>query len=200
MEYRLFLWTDIKEIVFMINEVWQLDQLCGSQDKGMIFSKIYLFEVLKDVTDIYVAVDQGNIAGMIMLSIKSHMKLNIPIHYQKYLNDTLDLLSDEVGQYKNVVRDYKKQCLSLLQNSSWHFDAEIVLFAVGQKYQYKEIGSQLFALAKEKFYQENCQSFYLYSDTSCNYEYYHNHNMKRLAFIRPDENAEFEIFLYGYTE
>lgn len=197
MEYRLFKWSDIEDIVFIINEVWRLDQLCGSNHKGLIFSKIYLYEILKDITDIYVAVDKDDIAGMIMLSIRPHKKVDIPINYQNFLCDTLDLLYDEVSQYKNAIIEYKNQCQSLLKNSlKEHFNAEIVLFAVSQKYQHKGIGNHLFTLAKEKISQENCPSFYLFSDTSCDYEYYSRHNMKKIDSMKPEENTEFEIFLY----
>lgn len=196
--YRLFQWTDIDPLVSIINEVWQLDELCGSFDKGIIFSKLYLYEVLKDSTDIYVAVNEEDIIiGMIVLSLNVRDKLKIPIKYWEYLciHPSLDL--EEGDYYKNRILDYKNKCIALLKQHHLSFDAEIVLFATANKYQKMGIGNYLFNWAKEKIRQEKCLSYYLYTDTSCHYEYYDHQGMERIGSYQADDNEEFKIFLYG---
>ncbi|WRK51679.1 hypothetical protein SD457_13825 [Coprobacillaceae bacterium CR2/5/TPMF4] len=81
--YRLFQWDDIDEIVSIICDTWQLDKMCKDYKQGIIFSKQYLYHVLKDASDIYVAIDHDKVIGLLVLSLY----LKIKLQYLKSINN-----------------------------------------------------------------------------------------------------------------
>ena len=70
-------------------------------------------------------------------------------------------------------------------------------FAVDRRYQGKGIGTELFKLAGSIFEKEAHSSYYLYTDTSCNYRYYDHLGMKKMGSLKPRKQDDFEIYLYG---
>lgn len=99
--------------------------------------------------------------------------------------------------YQKLIIDYKQNCFSLYKNSAIKFANEIVLFAVDRRYQRKGIGTELFKLAGSIFEKEAHSSYYLYTDTSCNYRYYDHLGMKKMGSLKPRKQDNFEIYLYG---
>lgn len=194
--YRLFQWDDIDEIVSIICDTWQLDKMCKDYKQGIIFSKQYLYHVLKDASDIYVAIDHDKVIGLLVLSLYLKNKITIPKKYQQYLLK-IDENETKVKDYQKMIIDYKQNCLFLYKNSAIKFANEIVLFAVDRRYQGKGIGTELFKLAGSIFEKEAHSSYYLYTDTSCNYRYYDHLGMKKMGSLKPRKQDDFEIYLYG---
>ena len=51
--------------------------------------------------------------------------------------------------------------------------------------------------AESIFEKEAHSSYYLYTDTSCNYCYYDHLGMKKMGSLKPRKQDDFEIYLYG---
>lgn len=181
-KYRLFQQEDLKQLGSLIYSVWQLDKMCGSEEKGRLFSKEYLYDVLKETTKLYIAQSGEKIVGMIALSIAS----------QK----TFDVDSNVEHRYQMILNHYHDNCLKLLQQSHTQYDGEVVLFVVAKDYQKKGIGHHLWALAINEFKYYRCHNYFLYTDTSCDYEYYQRHGMKRVTSLKTKPKDDFELYLY----
>lgn len=194
--YRLFQWDDIDKIVSIICDTWQLDKMCKDYQQGIIFSKQYLFQVLKDASDIYVAIDQDKVVGLLVLSLYLKNKVTIPKKYQQYLLN-VDENQTKIKNYQKMIIDYKQNCLSLYKKSPIKFANEIVLFAVDRSYQGMGIGTKLFKFANSIFKKERYSSYYLYTDTNCNYTYYDHLGMEKIGSLKPRQQDNFEIYLYG---
>lgn len=194
--YRLFQWDDIDKIVSIICDTWQLDKMCKDYQQGIIFSKQYLFQVLKDASDIYVAIDQDKVVGLLVLSLYLKNKITIPKKYQQYLLN-VDENQTKIRNYQKMIIDYKQNCLSLYKKSPIKFANEIVLFAVDRSYQGMGIGTELFKFANSIFKKEGNSSYYLYTDTNCNYTYYDHLGMEKIGSLKPRQQDNFEIYLYG---
>lgn len=81
------------------------------------------------------------------------------------------------------------------------YSAELALFAVSSVCRGKGIGKMLYQSAKEYMEQEGVDSFYLFTDTSCNYGFYEHQGMKRQAekthsFDIKGQKAKMNFYLY----
>lgn len=81
------------------------------------------------------------------------------------------------------------------------YPAELALFVVDSTCRGKGIGKQLFQAALEYMKQEKLDSFYLFTDTSCNYGFYEHQGMirkgeKKHIVHMNGQSAEMNFFLY----
>lgn len=93
----------------------------------------------------------------------------------------------------------------LLEGRGRKYDGELCFFAVDSKCRGAGIGKQLFEEVKEYFKAQGVNSFYLYTDSSCNYGFYEHQGMKRcgerLLSVPIGIDNQMQFFLYeGETE
>lgn len=67
----------------------------------------------------------------------------------------------------------------LLKSCQKDYQGEVVFFAVDDAYQGKGVGKKLFRSLMAYMDTEHIQDVYLYTDTSCNYEFYENQGMTK---------------------
>lgn len=192
MKIEKFDFKDIREIVRMINDVWNLEEMHHNVQAGIDFSKLYFLDVLRSASDVYV-IREETISGFLVLNMLNKRRLEIP---EMALNYLTTYENDQyLDQDRRRMKEYKEHCHSLLKISKQDFDGEIVLFVVDSSQQHRGMGKKLFNLAKEKFKEENCQNYYLYTDTNCDYTFYDHNNMICLAQLELEK--KFKLFLYG---
>ncbi|MGI6315634.1 MAG: GNAT family N-acetyltransferase [Christensenellales bacterium] len=80
---------------------------------------------------------------------------------------------------------------------------ELAFFAVSSSYRGQGVGKQLFQKAVEYLRKQKISSFYLFTDTSCNYGFYEHQGMqqktKKICSMKiGDHTEEFEFYLYDY--
>lgn len=68
----------------------------------------------------------------------------------------------------------------------------------------KGIGKQLFQLALDYMKEQKLDTFYLFTDTSCNYRFYELQGMirkgeKNLTFNMKGQSAKMNFFIYDYN-
>ena len=194
MQIERFQWKETSRIVEMICQVWKLDRMFKSLKNGMIFSQEYFYDVLLHSTDLFIATKQQRIVGFLALSLSKKDKILIPKEYQNNLyhqHDDFHLISS----YRQMMQNYHQNCEQLLPKMHQNYDGEIVLFMVDETYQHQGLGTKLYEYAECLFKKENCSHYILYTDTSCSYEFYDHHQMKRLDQYRRDD--DFTIYLYA---
>ena len=194
MQIERFQWKETSRIVEMICQVWKLDRMFKSLKNGMIFSQEYFYDILLHSTDLFIATKQQRIVGFLALSLSKKEKILIPKEYQNLLyhqHDDFHLISS----YRQMMQNYHRSCEQLLSKMHQNYDGEIVLFMVDETYQHQRLGTKLYEYAEYLFKKENCSHYILYTDTSCSYEFYDHHQMKRLDQYRRDD--DFTIYLYA---
>ncbi len=86
------------------------------------------------------------------------------------------------------MRSYTRSSLrvnnGLLEQSGVDRGAEIVLLAVGRGARHLGIGSVLIDAATSYCADRSAQSLYLFTDTSCSWQFYEHHGLKRVAAHR----------------
>lgn len=187
MKYRLLKQADFKQIVYMVMDIWQLDQMCGGIDEGLVFSKIYVF---KKATHAYVVIDEEKVIGLLVLSVLGKKKSDIVKKYEDFLGSVSD------SEYQGMMNEYKQNCEWMLKKSGLAYDGEIVLLVVSRDYQGQGVGRFLMDLAKKVFQHEGCHGYYLYTDTSCHYQFYDHIGMERVFSLKRESDG-FELYLYG---
>lgn len=194
MQIERFQWKETSRIVEMICQVWKSDRMFKSLKNGMIFSQEYFYDVLLHSTDLFIATKQQRIVGFLALSLSKKEKILIPEEYQNLLyhqHDDFHLISS----YRQMMQNYHQNCEQLLPKMHQNYDGEIVLFMVDETYQHQGLGTKLYEYAEYLLKKENCSHYILYTDTSCSYEFYDHHQMKRLDQYRRAD--DFTIYLYA---
>ena len=89
----------------------------------------------------------------------------------------------------------------LLKNAGNAFDAEICFFAVDESTRGTGIGKMLFAKALDYLEQEGTKTLYLFTDSSCTYQFYEKRGMQRLGEktveFSPHTDYRLNMFIYG---
>ena len=90
----------------------------------------------------------------------------------------------------------------LLENSKQSFDGEICLFAVSEECRGAGVGKRLYSAAVDYVKSEDARSYYLFTDTTCTYQFYEKRGMKRIGEkkvgLRPYSNHDLNMFIYSY--
>ena len=90
-----------------------------------------------------------------------------------------------------------------LLSESKPYDGELAFFAVSRSCRGIGIGKMLFQRAIEYMKAQKISSFYLFTDTSCNYGFYEHQGMRRkgakeCSMEIGGQTEKFEFFLYDY--
>lgn len=185
---------DLDILTQIVRDVWEMDSLCGSEEAGRYLSNEYLIKTLNHSTSAQVAVMDGQIAGLV--AIREGEKLP-PFSFERE-KAPAGLGQKEIQTMRDHMTEYDRSCQKLLQDSGYEFEGEITLLAVSPSSQGYGIGVKLFEKAKEQF---GHRRFFLYTDTSCHYQFYDHRGMKCLAKKQKEnpyrKKAAFLLFLYG---
>lgn len=145
-----------------------------------------------------VAEVNGQIAGVILASADSE-----PKYGRMLMQSTIDAAAtihaqgQEIADYfydrMKVESEYDAQLLEKAQANT-DYDGRIVLFIMDPEFQGLGIGSKLFQAAKDYFEATNVQTYYLFTDSSCNYPFYDHKGMHRAGSLTFNQSGLFEQF------
>lgn len=90
---------------------------------------------------------------------------------------------------------------NLLAASPQKLDGELAFFAVRSDQRGTGVGTELFSRLKAYMESQGIASFYLYTDTSCNYGFYEHQGTKRICEhqnqFKAYDNKAMTFYLYG---
>lgn len=201
-EFREFEKKDEIFIENIIREAWHYDEMCRPQTAQKM-AKAFLASCLANQTYTQVAVISGKPVGIIMgKDIEKH-KCSFYDRWSQ-ITSIIRLLMDKEGRKVSAIF----KCVNvidqeLLKESSIEYQGELAFFAISKECRGLGIGKELFLRLVNYMKSNHINCFYLYTDTSCNYQFYEHQGMKR----RREKSHQFKIgentetmnfFLYDY--
>ncbi len=108
---------------------------------------------------------------------------------------------------RNILKDLRqteKAYRELLKETKLPYKDELVLFVTHPDYQGQGIGKALIAAFENTLKKENLRSYFLFTDTACNYGFYDHNGFYRISGktvkqTPKDKTQHLEIFLYTKT-
>lgn len=194
--------SDIPALSNIIRETWQYDQLCHFKTANKL-ARVYLMSCLTNQTYTQVACLNNQPIGIIMgKNIKKH-HCPLRLKWQQFLALVSLYLSKEGRQVIKIFGNVDTIDQQLLKESQKDYQGEISFFAVNQEYRGLGIGQKLFQSLVDYMRTEKIQQFYLYTDTSCHYQFYEYQGMIRRcsqkdSFQIHGYQSEMTFFLYDY--
>lgn len=195
---------DRKETLNLIIETW--DYYGWVPRKAVkAMGAYYLYEILSESSAAWVAEVDGQFAGIAAAADKSRRTCHPYYRLCQWLAYVRILLGrvgiDEFFQFVKT-QDLDKELLSVTGKK---FDAELTLLIAKGNCKGHGIGGALYQKFLNYMQEHDLKTFYLFTDSSCNYGFYEHKGVKRLAhrtfMWRPYEKnkAQYpeEYYLYG---
>lgn len=201
-QLRAYQKQDFKTVENIIRETWHYDAFCSPGTAAKL-AGVFLSSCLTNYTFSSVALLNGKIAGIILVKdIKKHKCpfsnrfLQIKSILSLYMTGEGRKVSKIFGNVHGIDRQ-------LLKENKKSYPAELALFAVHSSCRGQGIGKILFRSALDYIKQQNLESFYLFTDTSCNYGFYEHQGMTRRcekahSFNIKGQQAGLHFFIYDY--
>ena len=193
---------DFKAVQEIVRKTWDFDKMADRPREALYMSAVYLSSCIGQSRYCRVACIDGQIAGVIMGRC-GQAPLLMPKEYWGIFLTALAgaACSRRCRRLARLFGGFSKDNEALLKNCRQRFDGEICLFAVDEVFRGRGIGVQLFEDMKEYLKKQHAKSFYLFTDTSCTYEFYDCHGMLRLGEkkvnMRPHLNKDMYLYIYG---
>lgn len=206
-KYRAIEEKDYNEVGEILNQAFGLFKYMPDEKMLENFKLQYVYSCLTEATYTSVAEKDGRVVGIIMGNAKSDY--NVFSHFS-YIFKTI-LYSLKMGwhgrKYKKQMKEYKKLHRIYHEFSKKHkndFDGVLTLFAVDKDCQGLGVGKTLLKGLFEYLKKQNIKNIYLYTDTTCNYNFYEHRGFKRLEeqtleLTREEKNFQMDVFLYNYN-
>lgn len=201
-KFREFKEQDYPALEHIVRKTWHYDDFCSPRTSALL-AKVYLSSCLTNQTYTQVAVVDGTAAGIIMgKNIQTH---KCPLKYRlRAVRATVSLLLSKEGRaVSKIFGNISGIDRELLEKCPEKYKGEVAFFAVDPAYRGKGLGKSLFHSLLQYMEQEEIPSFYLFTDTSCNYGFYEHQGMKRCgereqSFKVGGNHCTMHFFVYEY--
>lgn len=178
-EYRPIKRSDYDQLETIIKKVWEYEQFASPKIATRL-SRVFLASCLVNQTYTCVAVRENEPVGIIMGKNrkKHHKPLKHLIHYWWAIAQTF--IYKEGRQISKMYGEIDKINEALLKRTQTPFDGELALFVMDENQQGMGIGKTLYQNFLEYMSNEELNSFFLYTDTTCNFGFYEHQGLHRL--------------------
>lgn len=196
--YRPVEKKDFKALIKLICKTWDYETLTTSFIASRL-AAVFLFSSLAYHSYSQVAVKNGRIVGLI-----AGRDNDVPFEHNAYYlltawNIFLLLFSKRGREAFQSYKRYLNISESLLKQTHESYDGELLMFAVDGGVRGMGVGSQLFSLYLDFLNDQGSRTFYLFTDTQCNYRFYEHKKLKRIGVISrrmPFLDQGMNFFLY----
>lgn len=202
-EIRTYHKEDFKPLQNIVRETWHYDAFCTPKTANKL-AAVFLSSCLTNHTFSRVALADGKVVGVILA--KNIRKHHCPFSLRwKQIKSLLSLyLSKEGRRVIKIFANVSGTDKRLLEESRKSYPAELALFAIDPKYRCKGIGKQLFSEVLMYMKSQQLSEFYLYTDSSCNYNFYEHQGMHRRCekaqtVVINNQREDMKFFLYDYA-
>ncbi len=200
--YRAFRNSDSDALANIIRETWNYDRFCSPKTAARM-GKVYLYSCLTGQTYTQVVLVNNIPMGIIMGKNKATHKCPLELRIRLFLSILPLLVSKEGRRVSKIFKGITEVDERLLEDSKKEYPAELAFFAVSAKCRGKGIGKILFESLLSYMKGENIHEFYLFTDVSCNYQFYEHQGMSRRCqkahtLDVGTEKNEMNFFLYDY--
>lgn len=199
---RAYQKEDFNTLQNIIKETWHYDDF-SSPKTAQKLANVFLSSCLTNYTYSQVAIDNGKPIGIILVNNKAKHKCPFSLRFKQIRAIISLYLSKEGRKVSKIFENVNGIDKQLLKECEIEYPAELALFAVDSSYRGKGVGKQLFQSALDYIREQKLDTFYLFTDTSCNYGFYEHQGMirrceKSLTFNIKDQSAKMNFFIYDY--
>ncbi|MEE1296723.1 MAG: GNAT family N-acetyltransferase [Bifidobacterium sp.] len=197
--YRALESADYPTIKQLLCDQWH-SQPGRDTDLAMKLAEIDLEDSLARTTCAEVAVADGKVVGVVLGGIEGKKdREKAERHHGASMGLRLSLDMNKGGHeaYKQYERNLKanEKLVDQARKEGQAYGAEVVLLLVDPAMQGQGIGQHLFDWVTAQFKDAGVDSYYLYTDTNCDYGFYDKQDLARRAVLdvephTPKEDAE----------
>ncbi len=199
---REFQRKDADALKNIIAETWHYNELCPPKTADRL-AGVYLNSCLANQTYTRTALIDGIPVGIIMGKNKNVHKC--PLKYRiRQMTSIIRLFFNKEGrQISKIFGCVTEIDKELLAENRRDYVGEVAFFAVDSRYRGQGIGKKLFQELLKYMKDENIKTFYLFTDTSCNYQFYEHQGMVRCCernhiFNIKGRKSNMSFYLYEY--
>lgn len=194
---------DMPELENIIRKTWNYDRFAGSKTAKRL-ARVFLTSCLTNQTFSRVALLEGKPVGIILAKDSAAHKCPFSYRWRQICAIASVLFTREGRKVSKIFQGVNGVDQELLKRCETPYPAELALFAVDASCRGKGIGKLLFQEALSYMKEQKLPSFYLYTDTSCNYGFYEHQGMVRRqeqdkVFSINGEEAKMTFFIYDYV-
>ncbi len=199
-EYRKEDFSALQEI---IRKTWHYDDF-SSPKTAQKLASVFFSSCLTNYTYSRVALDNGKPVGIILVNNKAKHRCSLGLRFQQIKSIISLYLSKEGRKVSKIFQNVNSIDKELLKECEIEYPAELALFVVDSSCRGKGIGKQLFQSALDYMKEQKLNTFYLFTDTSCNYRFYEHQGMirkgeKNHMFNMDDQLVKMNFFIYDYV-
>ncbi len=191
----------LKNLKEIIKRNWNYEDYNRSKKNSDLFSYLDLYDCLSRSNYSDFIIRDNKIVGFLL----GHIKEIKGVDYSKYKNLVRNLesqlnKSNEGKIFLEYSDLYEKSNNSLYRLAQPKGDAEIILFALDPDYKRRGIGSILLKNYLDFLKENEIDNCYLYSDSTCDYQFYLNnrferhYELRKPAELRRGETIHFYLF------
>lgn len=200
---RRFYKEDAPALEDVIRKTWKYDAFCSSETAARL-AHVYLYSCLANQTFTAVALVDGKPCGIIMAKHIQKHRCPFSLKLHSLLAIVRLLIKREGREICSFYEKIHNVDQELLDGSGKTYGGELSFFVLNEALRGLGIGKQLYNAALTYMRQENIQSFYLFTDISCNYGFYEHCGMQRRGEIDmvaklAGQQAPMKFFLYDVT-
>lgn len=199
MEFREFRKEDTPALEGIIRKTWNYDKFAGPKTAQKL-ARVFLSSCLANQTFSQVAVENGKPVGIILgKNIAVH---KCPLSYRwKQICSLVSLYLTKEGRNASEIFGSVNGIDKELLATCRPYPAELALFVISPDCRGKGVGKQLYQRFLQYLKKEHLDSFYLYTDTSCNYGFYEHQGMVRRCkkehiFTVNQQRSKMTFFIY----
>jgi ribosomal protein S18 acetylase RimI-like enzyme len=205
LEFRPFQEQDREGLEEIVNQTWNYDRFGYAPEVSREFSHTDLMSCMSIATFSEVALLNGRPVGFIFgrndgewddNARRASKRLVRGIRRKSFWTGTGRLLNG----YRSL---YERSNEKLLNGTGKDYQGELVFFAVSPEARGMGVGGRLFGDFLSYMKQCKIDTFYVFTDTTCDYSFYDRNGFKRMGEVR--EKAEFRrgeeicFFVYEYA-
>lgn len=199
---RPFQKDDIPALESIIRKTWKYDELCSPKTAALL-AKVFLSSCLTNYTFSQVAVLGNRPVGILLGNYKPEHHCPFVCRFRQATALIQLYLHKEGRKTMKIFQSVSGMDKKLLEETHKTYPAELALFAVDPVCRGKGVGKQLFQKFLCYMQKKKADSFYLYTDTSCNYGFYEHQGMtrrgeQRKTFLIEGQKADMCFFLYDF--
>lgn len=192
--------SDFPAVEDMIRKTWKYDAFADSKTAEKL-AKAYLAACLAEHTYAKTAEVDGVLAGVILgKNREKHRCLFRNRLYQ--IRSVCGLVFSKGGlEILRFFQQVERIDEKLLKQCEKKYQGEVALFVVSQEHRGLGIGKKLFDSLMDYMKHEQIKTFFLYTDTTCNFGFYEHQGMvrrqnsKEVLWMK-GQRVEVEFYLY----
>ena len=162
----------------IVRETWRFDEFCKPRTAARL-AKAYLAACLNEQTCSLTAVLDNEPVGVVMGCARGSRRLRFGTWLRAAALRLKLLLSADGRQADVFITDSERADRELLKKAAFDYDGELSFFAVAPKMRGRGVGKALYAAMLRYFKRAGVRSFYVFTDTECDFGFYERQGLRR---------------------